>query len=345
MTTNLMMNRKFDEKNLILASDILRANDKWSIFTHKKSDGDAIGSASALFEAGINLGKQVKWYTPDKSLPEAYRFLAHTDDFISCDNFDFNTDDDVLYVFLDCSNEIRGVLGFDTSKDIKALNIDHHEDNTLFGQVNCVDGLASSTCEMLYRIFKAAEWNITNTIAESLYTGIFTDTGGFSFSNTSALTHRIAAELIDLGVKSDKISDFIHQNKTPSDFLIWARAMSRVKIFGDNNIFAIAVIYAKDFEETGAEINGTEGLSSMFMTIKGVKLISTITQYPGGEIRLSIRSREGSPFGAGELARMFGGGGHERAAGATFNVPIDKAAEELEKIIMSKYHECTDISK
>ena len=341
-TANLNLNKNFDEKDLIRASEVLKAHKIWYIFTHKKSDGDAMGSASALFESGVNLGKSVKWFSPDKTLPEVYKFLPHSSEFISCEEFNFESDSGILYVFLDCSNEVRSVSGFDVSKNINALNIDHHEDNSLFGRVNCVDGLASSTCEMLFRIFMADNWEITQNIAESLYTGIFTDTGGFAFSNTSAKTHMAASKLIELGVKPDKISDFINQNKTPQDFLIWARAMSRTKVFGEGNIFAVSVIYAKDFEETGAELNGTEGLSSMLMTIEGVKLISTITQYPSGEIRLSIRSREGSPIGAGELARIFGGGGHERAAGATFNFPIENAVNELEKIILNKYHECVN---
>ena len=374
-TANLNLNKNFDEKDLIRASEVLKAHKIWYIFTHKKSDGDAMGSASALFESGVNLGKSVKWFSPDKTLPEVYKFLPHSNEFIFCEEFNFGEftppsdksdtspqaerqsvaspyygeeghlwrrGETPLYVFLDCSNEVRSVSGFDVSKNINALNIDHHEDNSLFGRVNCVDGLASSTCEMLFRIFMADNWEITQNIAESLYTGIFTDTGGFAFSNTSAKTHMAASKLIELGVKPDKISDFINQNKTPQDFLIWARAMSRTKVFGEGNIFAVSVIYAKDFEETGAELNGTEGLSSMLMTIEGVKLISTITQYPSGEIRLSIRSREGSPIGAGELARIFGGGGHERAAGATFNFPIENAVNELEKIILNKYHECVN---
>ena len=328
------------QKNLnefLKASEMLKAYDSWSIFTHKKSDGDSMGSANALYEAGINLGKKVNWYAPDENLPAGYKFLPHFHNFTPCENFCFN-DDKMLYVFLDCSNEFRSVTGFEPRLNV--LNIDHHEDNSLFGQVNCVDGKASSTCEMLYRLFKADNWNITQSIAESLYTGLFTDTGGFSFSNTSPLTHIVAAELIELGVKVDRMSDLIGQNKSPADFLIWSRAMSRVKLFGPENIFAISVVYASDFEETGADMTGTEGLSSMFMTIRGVKLISTITQYPNGDTRLSIRSREGSPFGAGELARDLGGGGHERAAGANFDVDIHKAADELEAIIMRKYHEC-----
>ena len=335
------MTKKFNPEDLINASKTLKAFSTWKIFTHKKADGDALGSSTALYTAGKNLGKNVTWINPDEKLPETYKFLQGFEAHETCEKFNFENLDDVLYVFLDCSHEERGTLGFDSDKNFNSLNIDHHEDNSLFARVNCVDGLASSTCEMLYRIFNADNWNITKEIAESLYTGIFTDTGGFSFSNTSSLTHNIAAELIKIGVEPSHISDLITQNKTPADFLLWSRAMSRVKVFGPENIFAVTVLYASDFPETGADMTGTEGLSSMFMTIRGVKFISTIVEYPNGEIRLSIRSREGSPFGAGEFARPLGGGGHERAAGAQLkNVSIKDAMKELENLIMKKYHEC-----
>ena len=333
--------KKFNSEDLISASKTLKAFNTWKIFTHKKADGDALGSSTALYTAGKNLGKNVTWINPDEKLSETYKFLPGFYAHETFEKFNFENLDDVLYIFLDCSNEERGTLGFDANKNLNSLNIDHHEDNSLFSRVNCVDGLASSTCEMLYRIFNADNWNITKEIAESLYTGIFTDTGGFSFSNTSALTHNIAAELMKIGVEASHISDLINQNKNPADFLLWSRAMSRVKVFGPENIFAITVLYASDFQETGADLTGTEGLSSMFMTIRGVKFISTIVEYPNGEIRLSIRSREGSPFGAGEFSRPLGGGGHERAAGAQLkNVPIKDAMNELEKLIMKKYHEC-----
>ncbi|MBQ7558791.1 MAG: DHH family phosphoesterase [Synergistaceae bacterium] len=335
-----MTQTKFNPEDLLSASKTLKAYGTWKIFTHAKADGDAWGSSTALYTAGKNLGKNVCWLNPDEKLSDRYKYLSGFDAHITCEKFDFVNENDVLYIFLDCSNEERGTLGFDASKNINALNIDHHEDNSLFGRVNCVDGKASSTCEMLYRIFEADGWEITQPIAESLYTGIFTDTGGFSFSNTSPLTHNIAAELIKLGAEPAHMSDLISQNKTPADFLLWSRAMSRVKMFGPENIFAISILFASDFQEVGADMTGTEGLSSMFMTIMGVKLISTILEFPTGNVRLSIRSREGSPFGAGEFARTLGGGGHERAAGAKFNVPINDAMNELEKLIMQKYHEC-----
>ena len=335
-------NKIFNPDDLISASNILKNFGTWKIFTHKKADGDALGSSTALYTAGKNLGKSVTWINPDEILPETYKYLSGYDAHETYEKFNFENLADVLYIFLDCSNEERGTLGYETGKNINALNIDHHEDNSLFGRVNCVDGRASSTCEMLYRVFQAGNFEITREIAESLYTGIWTDTGGFSFSNTSPLTHEIVANLMELGVEPSRLSDLINQNKNPSDFLLWSRAMSRVKIFGPEKIFAITILKKSDFQETGADMTGTEGLSSMFMTIRGIKFISTITEYPNGDIRLSIRSREGSPFGAGEFARPLGGGGHERAAGAKLECPIDDAMEILENLIMQKYHECVN---
>ena len=337
MTTT---NKIFNPEDLIKASETLKNFGTWKIFTHKKADGDAVGSSTALYSLGKNLAKKVSWFNPDEKLPETYTYLSGFDAHEFCEKFNFEELNDVLYIFLDCSNHERGTLGWNLENKLASLNIDHHEDNNLFARVNCVDGKASSTCEMLYRVFKAGNFEITQNIAESLYTGIWTDTGGFSFSNTSPLTHEIIAELIRLGVEPAHISNLINQNKTQSDFLLWSRAMSRVKIF--NDIFAVTILKKSDFIETGADMTGTEGLSSMFMTLRGIKFISTITEYPSGEIRLSIRSREGSPFGAGEFARTLGGGGHERAAGAKLDCPIDDAVEVLEKLIIKKYHECVN---
>lgn len=336
----MTMNRKFNPASLTAASETLKANDKWIIFTHAKSDGDAIGSASALFEAGINAGKIVSWVSPDEKLPETYKYLAHFDGFMTRKEFQFNNDG-TLYVFLDCATEIRSVSGLEEGgQNINTLNIDHHEDNTNYARVNCVDGTASSTCEMLYRVFTAGNWNITLDMAEALYTGIFTDTGGFSFSNTSPRTHDTAGKLIGLGVEPASISDRIIQNKTPEDFHVLSRAFSRVKVFGADNIFATSIVYADDFREAGADMTGTEGLSQMFMSLRGVKFAAIATEYPDRTIRLSIRSRKGSPFGAGEFARKFGGGGHEKAAGCKLDFPVNEVMTRLEEEILRKYHEC-----
>ena len=324
--------------NLITASDTLKANHTWHIFTHKKADGDALGSANALIEAGLNSGHSVKWFSPDKNLPAGYAYLPHFSEHIHAENYAFS-EAGVLYIFLDCANETRSVEGF--HGDTNSLNIDHHEDNSLYARVNCVDGKSSSTCELLYRLFKAGNWNITKTIAESLYTGLFTDSGSFSFSNTSPLTHAVAGELITLGAEPGHMTDLITQNKTTAGFKLWGCAMSRVRTFGEGNIFALTYLTLDDFANTGADNTETEGLPAMLMSLIGVKLAATLTEYPEHKTRVSFRSREGSPFGAGEIARICGGGGHESAAGATVEGTLDETVRYIEELLTTKYHECS----
>ena len=324
---------------LIQASDTLKAYDSWTIFIHKKADGDAVGSATALFQAGVNLNKRVKWFSPDERLPYTYRFLSCFDAHTYAEEFSFD-DSHELYIFLDCANESRSVKG--SHENMNVLNIDHHEDNSHYGKINCVDGRASSTCEVLYRIFKSGNWNITKSIAESLYTGIFTDTGSFTFSNTSPLTHRILAELLELGAEPSHMADMISQNKSVPGFRVWADALSRVKTFGPDDIFAVSWLSADDFRSAGADLTENEGLPSMLMTLRGVKFIAMLTENLKGEIRASFRSREGSPFGAGEFARLLGGGGHERASGSFVEFgTLNECVSEIESLLMKKYHECT----
>ncbi len=316
--------------NMICASDFLKKFDTWVIFTHKNADGDTLGSASALFETGIASGRNVSWMGPDAELPHAYRFLNHSDKYRAClDEFKFN-DINTLYIFLDCANETRSVnldknLNF---SDFNILNIDHHEDNTRFGTVNCVAPECSSTAELLTLILKAGNWNVTLKIAKSLYTGMWTDTGGFSFSSTKSRTHRLIAEFLELGVDAGEMNDAINQTKTVESMALWGRALSRIKIFGKNKSFAVSWLESKDFAETGAVISDTEGLPACLMMIEGVRVSAFITELDEKTMKISLRSRPGS-FGAADIARAIGGGGHPRAAGAvvqgkTLKVFIDE---------------------
>ena len=321
---------------LVRASDVLRANHNWHIFTHRKADGDAIGSANALFEAGIIAGHSVKWSSPDEKLPEVYSYLPHFSQHTTMENFAF-TDDGTLYVFLDCANQNRSVEGLTQSAN--SLNIDHHEDNSHYARVNCVDGKASSTCELLFRLLKAGNWTLNRNIAFALYTGIFTDSGSFTYSNTGPLTHIVTAELIQLGAEPGLMTDLITQNKSVASMALWGRALSRIETFGPENMFAITRLYAEDFRNTGADMTETEGLPAFLMSIRGVKFALTLTEYPNGTKRVSFRSREGSPFNAGEIAREFGGGGHERASGASFNGSVDEACNYFREYLLRRSNE------
>ncbi|MBR1672324.1 MAG: bifunctional oligoribonuclease/PAP phosphatase NrnA [Fretibacterium sp.] len=331
------------EPDLFKASSLLKDSPEWVLFTHQKADGDTMGSASALFEAGMLAGRRISWFTPTP-LPSGYRFLAHVEECQICEGA-FPFKEGPLYVFLDCANETRSVKGFETREPgARFLNIDHHEDNTCFATLNCVDPSSSSTSELMFRILQAGGWELSKAAAESLYTGIWTDSGGFSFSNTSARTHRLAADLMELGAEPAWLDDLINQNRTPEGMALWGRAMSRIRLFGprdcgsERGIFALAWLSQEDFAATGAEAGDTEGLPSSLMRLKGVRLAAFLTEQESGEVRISFRSRE-RIFGAADVARELGGGGHPRAAGATHPGPLDASLMDIPRLLEKRYAE------
>lgn len=328
-------------EELIRVAGLLREARSWTLFSHKKADGDTLGSASALFEAGLLAGKRVTWHGPDESIPPAYRFLAHSESCVPCgDTFDFN-DPEELYIFLDCANDGRSVEGLEAGAGgIRVLNIDHHEDNTRFGTVNCVAPRSSSTSELLFRILKAGDWPMSRSLAQSIYVGIWTDSGGFSFSNTSPRTHLLAAELMELGVEPDIVDDELNQTRTPEGMMLWSRALSHLHVFGEEKMFALAWLSREDFDASGAHPSDTEGLSGSLMKIRGVRMAAFLTEQEPEKVKASFRSR-GGVFPAAEAARFFGGGGHPRAAGATLAMPLSQALEEVQKFFEERHAEWT----
>jgi phosphoesterase RecJ-like protein len=321
---------------MIQASDTLKRFGKWALFTHKRADGDAVGSAAGLFEVGLTLGKTVTWCSHDP-LPDDLSFVPHFDECRVCEKLFPFTDGKTLYVFLDCAGEERSVDGLRVrDRGTTVLNIDHHEDNTMYGDVNCVSPKSSSTAEVLYLLLRCGGFPINEMAAKCMYLGICTDTGGFAFSNTSPLTHRAAAELIEAGnIDPSAVSDRITQTQTPGRMALWARAFERVEAFGHGDNFIFSNLVRSDFAETGTGPADTEGLVNMLMRIRGAEFVALFTeQLKENTIRVSFRSR-GGPFCAGEVARIFGGGGHEKAAGATMAGPLDMVmgmvADILEK--------------
>ena len=328
----------FSEATLSQAAALLEGSPSWTIFTHQKIDGDALGSASALFEAGRLQGKRVAWMGPDPALPQAYLFLSHTGDY-RCFDGAFAFDGTDLYIFLDSANETRSVGGLDArAPEARILNIDHHEDNSLYGTLNCVDPSSSSTSELVLRVMQAGGWALSLDIAESLYVGIWTDTGGFAHSNATARTHRLAADLLELGVDPARIDDRINQTRSPEGMALWGRALSHIRVFGPRGEFAIAWLSRADFGETGAASSETDGLPTYLMRLRGVCLTVLLSEMESGGVKASFRSTEGI-FPAAEMARRLGGGGHPRAAGATLDGCLSDWLAAIPPMLEARYAE------
>ena len=325
------------ESRFVEASDLLRASPRWTLFIHQKADGDAVGSAAALFGAGSALGHRVRWMGPDASLPDPYLFLPHTEEYRFCEELAFD-DPDELYVFLDSSNEERGVRGLrNRAPEAVVLNLDHHEDNSRYGSLNCVDPSCSSTAELLYRLFRAGGWTLTRAIAECLYTGLVTDTGAFMFSNTTPQTHRLAAELLELGVEPSRVGAHLYKNRSQNALLLWSRALARVEVWG-GGAFALTWLARGDFVAACALSVDTEGLVGQLMAIRGVSFAMLLSELEPGRVKVSFRSDEGA-VPAALVARSLGGGGHPRASGATLEGPLEEALERVRSALKERHAE------
>lgn len=314
---------------------MLEKASSWIIFSHLKLDGDALGTATALFEAGVTLlRKRVRWMGPDP-VPPTYFFLPHTDEYIAQKEYCFDSKDD-LYIFLDSANEDRGVKGIQNrAPGVAVLNIDHHKDNSRFGTLNCIDPGASSTSELLWHIMMAAGWVITPRIAECLYTGIVADTGGFTFNNTTPTTHYVAADLLNRGVDPARVNASMHQSRSAEGMRLWGAAFSHIDCWGDKLQFALSWLAREDFQSTQAMASDTEMLVNQMLLIRGVCFAVLVTE-DENDVRVSFRSKEGMVTAAA-VAHVLGGGGHPRASGARLRLPLEKAIQAIREIVEDTY--------
>jgi phosphoesterase RecJ-like protein len=231
---------------------------------------------------------------------------------------------DRTIVFLDCGNIDRMPVDFLTAGDNFTINIDHHHDNTRFGDVNLVEVGASSTAEIVYDLAEHLGAEITPCIASSLYVGLITDTGKFMYESTTAHTHRVAAALIDAGVDVDDTYRRLYEHVPLEKLKLVARALEGIRIHCDGRL-AISYITAADYAETGAGEEMTEGVIDHLRSIEGVRVAAVVRDLGNrgrAARKASLRSSDGQ-VDVSAIARRHGGGGHKRAAGFSTDLELD----------------------
>jgi phosphoesterase RecJ-like protein len=194
------------------------------------------------------------------------------------------------------------------------INIDHHESNTRYGDVNWVSGREPSTGELIFKLLKAARWPITPAIADCLFTAVSTDTGSFQYPNTRPGTFHIGAELVTRGANLAKICDEVYQSYPLSRARLLRHLYSKFKLTDDHSIGYLWLKKA-DFARTGAESDETEGLIDHIRDIEPVVVACVFEELEPELTRISLRSKN-RHLNMSEIAKQFGGGGHAAAAGA-----------------------------
>lgn len=288
-------------------------------------DGDCVGSELALSWYLASLGKHAVICNSDP-VPAKFHFLGRADSIGVCKT---PPPLDVLMI-LDCSN--MGRLGWerDLHDEKFIINIDHHRDNSNFGNVNIVDTKASATGELIYRFFAENGISFPPEVAESLYAAIMTDTGGFRFPNTTGRVLRICADLVEKGADPSKVYERIYASHSQRGLLLQARIWSTLAFLLDGKVCCMQLPMSL-YAGLGALPSDSEGMADYTITAADVE-VGILAKHSENETHFSLRSK--GRVDVGKIAQKIpGGGGHSSAAGCTVRRPFPEALDYLLTII------------
>ena len=288
----------------------IRSSETICVVGHVRPDGDCVGSQLGLTLALLNEGKKAVCWNEDR-IPQKYRFLD-PDGVIQKPKR--GQEFDCVIATDAASFERLGGVGKCIAQRRLLINIDHHESNTRFGDLNWVSAREPSTGELIYRLLKIARWPITRPIADCLFTAISTDTGSFQYPSTRPGTFHASAELVTRGANLAKICDEVYQSYPLSRARLLRHVYSHFKLTHDNQI-AYFWLKQSDLTRVGAESNDTEGLIDHIRAVEPVVVACVFEEMTPELTRISLRSKN-ARVNVNEIAALFGGGGHPAAAGA-----------------------------
>jgi phosphoesterase RecJ-like protein len=304
----------------------LRGHERFLVVTHENPDGDALGSLLATTLALRDLGKDAEMLLLGEApLPREYNFMR-LDGLLREPPGD--TESRVL-VAVDCAKADR--IGLDQTPFERAplvLNIDHHHDNTRFGDVNLSVAQASSPGEVLRDVFAELGVELTPDLAEPLYVALVTDTGRFQYSNTTPKALRLAAELVDAGADVHAVFQQVYESVEFAKLKLLARALERARVLEGGRI-VLSFLLRGDFAEVGAAEAYSEGIIDYLRAVEGAELAVLIREPPrdaGTKHRVSLRASI-DELDVSAIARTFDGGGHRQAAGFSSEKSIDDITE------------------
>jgi len=286
--------------------------------THVGPDGDALGSLTAV---GAALTQKSKEFTLvcDDPTPRRFDFLPLIDRVRYAPDTAVSYD---LLIAVDCGDELRMGKAFANLPDPKPfiINIDHHITNTKFGDINLIDGAATSAAEILYRLFQNLDISLTGNLAISLLTGLVTDTLGFRTNNVTAQTMQIAGDLIKAGADLGLVMQKTMTVKPLSTLRLWQLGLNKMKM-EDGLIWT--AISNEERTAVGHKSSGTVGLVNLLANVDQAAAGAALLEMDDGTVRVGFRCRP--PYNVSEVAVNLGGGGHALASGCTLDGPLAKA--------------------
>lgn len=294
----------------------LRTESRVVAVSHEAPDGDALGCLSAFMLMCERLGIQCTGYIPGESgLPPEYAFLPRVNDIVR--GRVPSIEPGTTVYFFDCASLLRS-NSHHFPKGATRVNIDHHQDNPEFGELNLLDAGAPSTSAILYEVFSSGGFPIDADVATALYVGLVTDTGRFQYSNTTAAAHRLAAALQEAGLDVPAVYRAVYENTPLPKLRLLSRALSRLEV-RLGGALVVSWLANDDFALAHADEGHADGIIDTLRCVQGARLAVLARQRSRDgrvETKVSLRSTDGA-VDVAVLAQKRGGGGHARAAGFT----------------------------
>lgn len=312
----------------------LVAGDEFAIFPHVDPDGDALGASVALALALSSIGKNVKILIDEAEdggldIKEELLFIDGEKQFFTVDSS--FVDEKTYGVMMDCG-EISRIAGRSNRDEVfkkcsKTFCLDHHASSTPLADFNVIIPETAATCQLVWQLFKSMQKYglvVDKAMAEAVYVGILTDTGGFRYSNTSAETHIIASEIFALGADHYAISKQVFESNPLRSMKLKFAAMG-VADFSCGNRIAITYVDSKMLKSAGATLKDSDGIVEELRNIDSVEVACLCKEQADGSVKVSMRSK--TSVDVSKIGMKFSGGGHKRAAGCTIYKPIAEAVK------------------
>ena len=285
-------------------------NKKLAIVTHRRPDGDAIGSLLAMASHLKSLGQEAAAYCFD-AVPDYLNFLSGAENIKREIDAFWQRSEGVIIV--DCGDLSMVGIPAESFANKRLAVIDHHVSNPLYGEVNAVLPAAAGTAEIIVNYFKFARFVPDKAAATSLLVGIFTDTDAFSNLGTTPESMTAAAELMKLGANFKEVTANTMHNRSVASLKLWGKALERLRLDKEKGI-AVTVLRLTDIAECQAKAEDAEGIASLLNHLSEVKMSMVLREQADGTVKGSLRTTS-ELIDVSKIAKLLGGGGHMKAAG------------------------------
>lgn len=302
--------------NLFDIARYLETHDNFEILTHAYPDGDTLGSGFALCMALQQIGKNARVITTN--IPSKFLYLLNG---VKQQMFEAET-------IISTDVAADSLLGSNMGNYMGRVDvcIDHHGSNTFTAKHKFVDEFAAANCEIIYKLLIGMNIKITEEIANCLYTGISTDTGCFRYTNTTAETMRVAAELMECGCDTAYINKVMFETKSKEKIQLEHAVYDTIE-YCANGRCAIICTTLDMLKRLDVGDDEMEGLASIPRQIEGVLIGITMREKEGGFFKISVRTNDN--INASDFCSQFGGGGHPAAAGCTIEGSLETVRSKL----------------